>query len=192
MTHELFLDGNQILFNIMAHLDRLQENPSGIVSANIRTGETRNYGQIGNGGFWHCAGTADGRWIVGDTFDGSLYRIDGETGEQTLLTAGHRPTSTVHPGSSFPPQHQPRRQVGALQFEPADRQRHHARPPASGAISGPQLGRLTGTRCSPSLRSTAPQSTLHSNGPPEPSGTRRRSSAQPVSCWRPRRRQPFL
>lgn len=93
VTHELFTGPDTILFNVMAHLDRLQENPTGIFSLNIRTNEHTNHGQIGKGGFWHCDGTEDGRWIVGDTFDGELYRIDTKTGEQTLLTTGHRPTS---------------------------------------------------------------------------------------------------
>jgi oligogalacturonide lyase len=51
-------------------------------------------------GFWHSAGTADGRWAVGDTFGGrELYLIDRRSGERTLLTAGH----SGHPHASFSP-----------------------------------------------------------------------------------------
>jgi oligogalacturonide lyase len=42
------------------------------------------------GGFWHCNGSPDGRWAVGDTFKGSVYAIDRQTGERILLTTGHR------------------------------------------------------------------------------------------------------
>ena len=93
VPHELFTGPDQILFNVMAHLDRLRENPTGIFSLNVSTNKHTNHGQIGKGGFWHCDGMEDGRWIVGDTFDGELYRIDTKTGKQTLLTTGHRPTS---------------------------------------------------------------------------------------------------
>lgn len=91
VTHEVFTGPDHIMFNVMAHLDRLQQQPTGIFSMNIRTGEVKNHGQIGLGGFWHCDGTRDGKWAVGDSFDGKLYRINLETGEQSLLTAGHRP-----------------------------------------------------------------------------------------------------
>lgn len=93
VTHELFTGPDTVHFNVMAHLDRLQENPTGIFSINLRTNEHTNHGQIGKGGFWHCDASEDGRWIVGDTFDGELYRIDAKNGKQTLLTTGHRPTS---------------------------------------------------------------------------------------------------
>lgn len=93
VTHELFTGPDHILFNVMAHIDRLRERPTGIFSLNIRTGEHKNHGQIGKGGFWHCDATEDQKWAVGDTFDGELYRIDMATGEQTLLTTGHRPNS---------------------------------------------------------------------------------------------------
>ncbi|MDQ8200337.1 hypothetical protein QEH56_19390 [Pelagicoccus enzymogenes] len=90
VTHEVYSDADHIVFNVMAHLDRLQENPTGVFSLNLRTNEVTNHGQIGKGGFWHCDRSEDGRWIVADTFDGELYRIDTETGIQTLLTTGHR------------------------------------------------------------------------------------------------------
>lgn len=90
VTHEVYSDADHIVFNVMAHLDRLQENPTGVFSLNLRTDEVTNHGQIGKGGFWHCDRSEDGRWIVADTFDGDLYRINTETAKQTLLTTGHR------------------------------------------------------------------------------------------------------
>ncbi|MGK0238267.1 MAG: oligogalacturonide lyase [Candidatus Pelagisphaera sp.] len=93
ITHEVFINADHIQFNVMAHLDRLRENPTGIFTLNIRTNEVKNHGQIEKGGYWHNDGTEDGKYIVGDSFDGDLYRIDTKTGKQTLLTTGHRPNS---------------------------------------------------------------------------------------------------
>jgi oligogalacturonide lyase len=93
VTHEVFMNADYILFNVMAHLDRLRENPTGILSLNIRTNKSTNHGQIGKGGFWHGDASENGKWIVVDSFDGDLYRIDTDTGKQTLLSTGHRPNS---------------------------------------------------------------------------------------------------
>jgi len=93
VTHEVFVGPDHIMFNVMAHLDRLRENPTGIFTLNLRTGEHTNHGQIGKGGYWHCDGTRDLKWAVGDSFDGDLYRLNLTTGESTLLTTGHRPDS---------------------------------------------------------------------------------------------------
>ncbi len=93
VTHEVFTGPDHIMFNVMAHLDRLQKNPTGVFTANIRTGEVKRHGQVGNGGYWHSDATRDLKWGVSDTFDGNLHRLNLETGEHTLLTKGHRPTS---------------------------------------------------------------------------------------------------
>jgi len=39
VTHEVFVNADNILFNIMGHLDRLQKKPNGIAVLNIRTNE---------------------------------------------------------------------------------------------------------------------------------------------------------
>lgn len=92
VTHEVFMGRDYIIFNVMGHLDRLRENSStGIYTKNIRTGEAVNQGQVGGAGYWHSYGTSDLKWVVGDTFDGCIYRLNLETGENTLLTTGHRP-----------------------------------------------------------------------------------------------------
>jgi oligogalacturonide lyase len=85
------------MFNIMGHLPYLREKPTGIAVVNLRTQQMKLLGQIeeemGNGqlgGFWHSNGSPDGRWATGDTFKGSIYLIDRQTGERTLLTTGHR------------------------------------------------------------------------------------------------------
>jgi oligogalacturonide lyase len=91
VTHEIFAGPDHVLFHSMGHIDRLHVNPTGIYSINIRSNESRLLGQTGNGGYWHCGGTADHKWAVGDTFDGKLYRLNIEENEpDVLLTAGHR------------------------------------------------------------------------------------------------------
>ena len=93
VTHEVFAGPDHIMFNVMGHIDRLRARPTGIFSMNIRSGVVRRHGQLGDGGYWHSYATSDLKWAVGDTFDGRLYRLDLESGERTLLTAGHRPNS---------------------------------------------------------------------------------------------------
>jgi oligogalacturonide lyase len=95
VTHEVFMDPDHIIFNMMGHLDRLRQNSStGIYVKNIRTGEAKNIGQVGDAGYWHSYGTSDLKYAVGDTFDGKIYRIDIEFGEKKLLTTGHRPSGS--------------------------------------------------------------------------------------------------
>ena len=94
ITHEVFAGPDHVLFHIMAHIDSLKSNPTGIFSINVRTNETHLLGQVGGGGFWHCGGSPDYKWAVGDTFDGKLYRLNiTEGGEPVLLTQGHRRNS---------------------------------------------------------------------------------------------------
>lgn len=86
------------MFNIMGHLPYLREHPTGIAVLNIRTNQMKLLGQVedialngrGTGGFWHCNGSPDGNWAVGDTFAGNVYLIDRHTGERVLLTTGHK------------------------------------------------------------------------------------------------------
>ena len=75
----------------MGHLDRLRKNPTGLVSLNIRTGESTFHGQTDGGGYWHCNATRDQKWIATDTFDGKIYRVNAtDKDDVTLLTQGHR------------------------------------------------------------------------------------------------------
>lgn len=90
VTHEVCVDTDHVIFNVMAHLPRLRKKPTGIFSINLRTKEVMILGQIEGRGFWHNSGSPDGKWVAGDTFDGSVYLINRETGEKHLLTTGHR------------------------------------------------------------------------------------------------------
>jgi oligogalacturonide lyase len=97
ITHETVATPDELMFLIMGHLPYLREKPTGIAVINLRNGQMKLLGQIEEampngtqGGFWHCNGSPDGRWAVGDTFLGSIYAIDRLTGHRHLLTTGHR------------------------------------------------------------------------------------------------------
>ncbi|MDR3219445.1 MAG: oligogalacturonate lyase family protein [Dysgonamonadaceae bacterium] len=97
VTHETVAGADELMFNIMGHLPYLREKPSGIAVVNLRTGQMKLLGQVDEhisenqqGGFWHCNGSPDGRWATGDTFKGSIYLINRQTGEQILLSTDHR------------------------------------------------------------------------------------------------------
>ena len=106
VTHEAVITKDEVVFNILGHLPRLRQKPTGIAVINLRTNLMRLYGQVddqpagarGTGGFWHSNGSPDGRWLVGDTFAGNVWLIDHRNGAETLLTTDHkmRPDHT-HP-----------------------------------------------------------------------------------------------
>ena len=98
VTHETVTGADELMFIISGHTKFLRNKPSGIGAVNLRTnqmillGQTpeENTGEEGiTGGFWHCHGSPDGCWAVGDTFLGKIILINRATGERTLLSAGH-------------------------------------------------------------------------------------------------------
>lgn len=96
ITHETVSSKDELMFLIIGHLPYLREKPTGIAVINLRDRQMKILGQIeedvGNGqkgGYWHCNGSPDGRWAVGDTFKGSVYVVDRRNGENILLTTGH-------------------------------------------------------------------------------------------------------
>lgn len=102
VTHEVFIDKDTVLFNLMGHTPALRQRPTGIMAINLRNDEVLPLGQIARGqGFWHCNGTPDGRWAVGDNFDGEVFLINRRTGEIRLVSTGHvmKPDHT-HPNFS--------------------------------------------------------------------------------------------
>jgi oligogalacturonide lyase len=91
VTHEIWMDKDNVMVNILGHLPRLRTKPHGVAIVNVRNNEIRFYKNAPGRGFWHCAGSSDGKWGVADTFTGELQRIDLQNGTLTLLTAGHYP-----------------------------------------------------------------------------------------------------
>ncbi|NDW19130.1 hypothetical protein D0T53_09415 [Dysgonomonas sp. 216] len=102
VTHEAWVDKDNVYFLIMGHLPRLRAKPSGLFRINVRTNELQSLGQLDYGsGFWHCGGTSDGKWATVDNFEGEVYLVNCLTGERHLLTANHvmKPDHT-HPSFS--------------------------------------------------------------------------------------------
>jgi oligogalacturonide lyase len=105
VTHETVSGADEVMFSIMGHLPYLRLHPTGIAVINLRTDSMKILGQVDEdmgggrlGGFWHCNGSPDGKWAVGDTFKGDIFLISRKTGERILLTTDHkmRPDHT-HP-----------------------------------------------------------------------------------------------
>ncbi len=91
ITHEAWVGKNEVMFVIMGFQPRLRTKPNGIAVIDVRTQQMRLLGQAPDiRGFWHCNGSPDGHWAVGDTFEGDIYLINRHTGEITLLTTDHK------------------------------------------------------------------------------------------------------
>ena len=103
VTHETIADADHVYFNVLCHLERLKTKPSGIFSVNLRNGHVQVLGQVRSpdvnedlksipaqaNSFWHCNGSQDRKWAVGDDFAGNITLINVKTGEMHLLTTGH-------------------------------------------------------------------------------------------------------
>lgn len=133
VTHEAFMTKDEVGFAIMGHRPIIKagdnkvakgtnfkgvnpgqeaewgpsgtrEKPTGFAVINLRTREMRIEGQTHQGsGFWHVAGSADGRWLAGDDFARNIYLIDRNTHQMVLLSSGHKTTAADHPHPTFSP-----------------------------------------------------------------------------------------
>ncbi len=101
VTHEVWWGPKKVLFTIWPKNEQMLKKPYGIAYITL---QDRALNILSQKKYWHVGGSPDGNWAVGDTFDGELYLINGDTGEAKLLTQGHRPHgATVHPHPSFSP-----------------------------------------------------------------------------------------
>jgi len=96
VTHETVSSPDEMMFIISGCNPVSREKPTGIAVIHLRNDQTRLLGQTFEGsgskslqGFWHCNGSPDGRWAVGDTHAGNIILINRATGEQIPLTMGH-------------------------------------------------------------------------------------------------------
>ena len=132
VTHEVVITPDEVAFAIMGHRkipgtsenmpggtdvhganpgqeiewgpSGTREKPTGLGIVNIKTREMTIAGQIPYGsGFWHVAGSSDGRFAAGDNFAREIYLIDRHSHEMILLSAGHKPTAQDHPHPTFKP-----------------------------------------------------------------------------------------
>lgn len=92
VTHETFGTEDWVYFNVLGWQDRLRKQASGIFRINLRTDDVECLGNVEmdkdrsssltGRGFWHCNSSRDNRWAAGDTFAGSIWLIDVETGHR--------------------------------------------------------------------------------------------------------------
>jgi len=102
VTHEVWWGPDKALFTIWPKNDEMLKKPHGIAYISL---QDRSLHILSRKKYWHVSGDPNGRWAVGDTFDGQLYLVDGKTGHAKLLTQGHRPKgANVHPHPSFSPE----------------------------------------------------------------------------------------
>lgn len=88
VTHEVWWTEDRMLFTIWPKDERMRAKPHGIASVSRADFSHKIHSPFP---YWHVCGTPDGRYAIGDTFDGELFLIDAHTGERKLLTSGHRP-----------------------------------------------------------------------------------------------------
>ena len=88
VTHETVSAPDEMMFILSGNSLHLRKKPTGIAVIHLRTDEMQLLGQVKDI-YWHCNGSPDGCWAVGDTEKGSIYLISRATGEQIMLTSGH-------------------------------------------------------------------------------------------------------
>jgi oligogalacturonide lyase len=88
VTHEVWWTADRMLFTIWPKNELMRQKPFGIASISLTDFRHQLHDQFP---YWHVCGTQDGKYAVGDTFEGQLFLIEISTGMRTLLTQGHRP-----------------------------------------------------------------------------------------------------
>ena len=111
ITHETVTNPDEMMFIISGHILLLRDHPGGIAVINLRTDQMKLLGETYEempaegptiGGFWHCNGSPDGRWAVGDTHLGNIILLNRTDGQQILLSTGH-PMRPDHAHPIFSP-----------------------------------------------------------------------------------------
>jgi oligogalacturonide lyase len=101
VTHEVWWGADKALFTIWPKNEQMLKKPHGIAYVSINK---RGLNILSQKKYWHVGGSPDGKWAVGDNFNGEVYLINSDNGNAKLLTQGHRPQgATVHPHPSFSP-----------------------------------------------------------------------------------------
>lgn len=105
VTHETFATEDYVYFNVLGFQSRLRKQAHGIFRINLRNDDIDVVGQVetstpavidnqmlGGKGFWHCNASRDGKWATGDTFAGSVWVINLQTGERRQIASDCRMT----------------------------------------------------------------------------------------------------
>ncbi|MBE6288084.1 MAG: oligogalacturonide lyase [Mediterranea massiliensis] len=112
VTHETFGTKDYVYFNILGFQPRLRKQANGILRINIRTDDVELLGQVEmdmdrqsqltGRGFWHCNSSRDNKWAAGDTFAGSVWLINVETGQRHWMVSDTK-MKPDHAHPSFSP-----------------------------------------------------------------------------------------
>jgi oligogalacturonide lyase len=104
VTHECWWGQDRFLFTVWPYDEERKNKPHGIMMADLESGPQGKMTEIVRYPAWHTHGSPDGKWLLGDDFDRSLWLINGEEKERRLLTAGHTSGDfKTHPHASFTP-----------------------------------------------------------------------------------------
>lgn len=103
VTHETFATEDYVYFNVLGFQSRLRKQAHGIFRINLRNDDVDVVGQVETSapavidnqvldgkGFWHCNASRDGRWATGDTFAGSVWIVNTQTGERIQIASDCR------------------------------------------------------------------------------------------------------
>lgn len=103
VTHETFATEDYVYFNVLGFQPRLRKQAHGIFRINLRNDDVEVVGQVetstpaiidnnmlGGKGFWHCNASRDNKWAAGDTFAGSVWIINTQTGERIQIASDCR------------------------------------------------------------------------------------------------------
>jgi len=105
VTHEVWWTADRMLFVIWPKNEQMKQKPYGIASVSLKDFSDQIHDRFP---YWHACGTPDGRYAIGDAFDGKLFLVDIRSGKRTLLTQGHRPHgANNHPHPSISPDGKP-------------------------------------------------------------------------------------
>lgn len=101
VTHEVWWTDDRMLFTIWPKDEQMRKKPYGIASVSL---SDFSHQIDDHNPYWHVCGTPDGKYAVGDTFDGELILIDIHSGQRRLLTKDHRsPGARSHQLQSISP-----------------------------------------------------------------------------------------
>lgn len=93
ITHEVFVDRDHVMFNLMGHTPKLRQHASGVIVVSLRDGTVETLGQTNwedGRSFWHSGATPDGRWGLADDWNGTVWLLDRRNGARTRLSTGHQ------------------------------------------------------------------------------------------------------
>ena len=85
VTHETFASEDYVYFNVLGWQDRLRKDDVDYIGQ-VEMDKDRASSLTGRG-FWHCNATRDNKWACGDTFAGSVWIVNVQTGHRYQIAS---------------------------------------------------------------------------------------------------------